>query len=56
LERIKAATQITDRIEEAVRAALPNLEVTVHIEPIEDQAAWVDSALVLLETDKETRR
>jgi cation diffusion facilitator family transporter len=36
-------------IEQAVRAALPGAEVTVHIEPIEEQGSWEDSALVPLE-------
>jgi cation diffusion facilitator family transporter len=46
---VKRAHAITAKIEEAVRAALPGIEVTVHIEPIEEKAAWEDSALLLLE-------
>jgi cation diffusion facilitator family transporter len=46
---VRRAHQITERIEEAIRAAFPSMEVTVHIEPIEDQSAWEDSALVPLE-------
>jgi len=38
-----------DRIEDALRAQLPGLEVTVHIEPIENPGSWHDSALVPLE-------
>ncbi|CAN5233745.1 cation diffusion facilitator family transporter [soil metagenome] len=33
-------------IEDAIRAVAPGLEVTVHIEPIEDLAAWEDSQLL----------
>jgi hypothetical protein len=40
---------LTARVEDAVRAALPGIEVTVHIEPIEEKAAWEDSALVPIE-------
>jgi cation diffusion facilitator family transporter len=46
---VKQAHEVTNRIEEAVRAALPEMEVTVHIEPIEEPEAWEDSALVPLE-------
>jgi Dimerisation domain of Zinc Transporter len=41
----KAHTFASD-IEEAIRAVAPEVEVTVHIEPIEDQAAWEDSQLL----------
>jgi cation diffusion facilitator family transporter len=46
---VQRAHALTGRIEGAVRAALPGVEVTVHIEPIEEQAAWEDSALLPLE-------
>jgi cation diffusion facilitator family transporter len=46
---VQEAHAVSDTIEDAVRAALPELEVTVHIEPIEERAAWQDSALVELE-------
>jgi cation diffusion facilitator family transporter len=46
---VKQAHEVTLRIEEAVRAVFPDLEVTVHVEPIEERAAWEDSALVPLE-------
>ncbi len=46
---VRRAHEITERIEEAVRAALPDMEVTVHVEPIEERAAYEDSALVPLE-------
>ena len=34
------AHAIGSDIEEAIRAVAPGLEVTVHIEPLEDRAAW----------------
>jgi cation diffusion facilitator family transporter len=46
---VRRAHEITVQIEEAIRAALPDTEVTVHVEPIEDRAAYEDSALVPLE-------
>jgi cation diffusion facilitator family transporter len=46
---VSRAHALTGQVEEAVRAALPGVEVTVHVEPIEDRAAWEDSALVPLE-------
>ncbi len=46
---VRRAHEFTARIEDAVRAALPGIEVTVHIEPIEDRASWEDSELVPLE-------
>ncbi len=39
----------TGRVEEAVRLALPGLEVTVHVEPIEAPEAHADSALLAVE-------
>ena len=46
---VRQAHDVGTRIEEAVEAALPGLEVTIHIEPIEEQSAWQDSALLPLE-------
>jgi cation diffusion facilitator family transporter len=46
---VRRAHELTAGIEEAIRAALPGIEVTVHIEPIEDRSAWEDSELVPLE-------
>jgi cation diffusion facilitator family transporter len=46
---VAEAHALTGRIEAALREALPGLEVTVHIEPIEERAAWEDSALLPLE-------
>jgi cation diffusion facilitator family transporter len=46
---VQEAHGITGTIEDAVRTVLPEVEVTVHIEPIEDSTAWGDSALLPLE-------
>jgi cation diffusion facilitator family transporter len=42
----------TDLIESALRQVLPYVEVTVHIEPIEDSRAWEDSELLKVETPR----
>ncbi|HWG47867.1 MAG TPA: cation diffusion facilitator family transporter [Gemmataceae bacterium] len=52
---VQQAHTLTGEIEEAVRGVLPELEVTVHIEPIEDTAAWRDSALLPLERARRER-
>lgn len=46
---VKKAHDFTELVEEAVRRALPGAEVTVHIEPIEAESAWHDSALLAIE-------
>jgi cation diffusion facilitator family transporter len=46
---VRRAHEITEQVEAAIRAALPDTEVTIHVEPIEDRAAYEDSALVPLE-------
>ncbi len=46
---VQQAHALTGEIEAAVGAALEGVEVTVHVEPIEERAAWEDSALVPLE-------
>lgn len=46
---VKEAHDSGESIEDALRSAFPGVEVSVHIEPIEEQAAWEDSALVPLE-------
>jgi len=47
---VSVAHKLTGQIEEAVRQALSGgVEVTVHIEPIEDEEAWNDSALIEME-------
>jgi cation diffusion facilitator family transporter len=46
---VREAHAVGDRVEEAIRAALPGIEVTVHVEPIEEQASYQDSALLAIE-------
>jgi cation diffusion facilitator family transporter len=53
---VRRAHDLVNRIEDAVRAALPNMEVTVHIEPVEEPGAWQDSALLGLERAEAERR
>ncbi len=52
---VQEAHTLTGRIEESVRGALPEVEVTVHIEPIEDRSSWRDSALLPLEEARRAR-
>lgn len=51
---VRRAHEITGEIENALQEALPGAEITVHVEPIEDRAAWEDSALLPIE--EEARR
>ncbi len=59
---VHEAHEVATRIEQAVRLAIPGMEVTVHIEPIEEEAAWRDSAMLRVEAEAaaeanhETRR
>ena len=46
---MKYAHSLTEVIEKAVKATLPNMETTVHIEPIEEPASYLDSALLSVE-------
>jgi cation diffusion facilitator family transporter len=46
---VKRGHDLGERLEAAVRAALPGLELTLHIEPIEAQASWTDSELLGVE-------
>jgi cation diffusion facilitator family transporter len=49
---VQDAHDVTERVERAVKTAFPGTEVTVHIEPIEEPAAWEDSELVPLEPNE----
>jgi cation diffusion facilitator family transporter len=53
---VHEAHALAERIEEAVQAALPGVEVAVHIEPIEERQAWEDSALLPLEQQGRLQR
>jgi cation diffusion facilitator family transporter len=46
---VQRAHDLTGKIEDAICAALPGIEVAVHIEPIEERAAWEDSELLPIE-------
>jgi cation diffusion facilitator family transporter len=46
---VREAHHRTGMVEEAVRRALPGLEVTVHIEPIEEPEAHADSEMLAVE-------
>jgi cation diffusion facilitator family transporter len=48
---VRRAHEIGDRIEQAIRNVFPGIEVTIHIEPIEEQTAYEDSALLPLERE-----
>jgi divalent metal cation (Fe/Co/Zn/Cd) transporter len=49
---VRDAHDVANRIEQAVRLALPGLEVTVHVEPIEEEASWRDSAMLRVEAEE----
>jgi cation diffusion facilitator family transporter len=42
---VRAAHEFAEAIESAVREALPSVQLTIHIEPIEEQASWADNVL-----------
>jgi cation diffusion facilitator family transporter len=46
---VRRAHDLANRVEKAVCAAVPGIEVTIHIEPIEERASWEDSALLDIE-------
>lgn len=52
---VKKAHDLTGRVEESIKNSLPGIEVTIHIEPIEEPAAWQDSALLPLENRGEEK-
>jgi cation diffusion facilitator family transporter len=46
---VQRAHDVSTRLEHAVESTIPSAETTVHVEPIEEPAAWQDSALLPLE-------
>jgi cation diffusion facilitator family transporter len=46
---VSAAHALIQRIEQAIHDVLPDCEITVHAEPIEERASWEDSALLPVE-------
>src|SRR5262245_10035779 len=53
---VKEAHVLMGKIEAAVEVALPGIEVTVHVEPIEDRTSYEDSALLSLEQQARLKR
>jgi cation diffusion facilitator family transporter len=53
---VQEAHALASRIETAIQAALPGIEVAIHIEPVEERQAWEDSALLPLEQRDRLRR
>ncbi len=53
---VKQAHELSHHITDALMAAMPGLEVTVHIEPIESCSAWQDSALLPIEQQQRLER
>lgn len=51
---VRQAHAHADRVENAIQQALPDAEVTIHIEPVEDEASWHDSALIDVELRNES--
>lgn len=50
-QSVRRAHKRSGEMERAIGHALPGVETVVHIEPIEERAAWEDSPLVRLERD-----
>src|SRR5262249_38148519 len=46
---VRDAHDLAEAIEAAVREAQPRVELTIHIEPIEEQASWMDNELAAFE-------
>jgi cation diffusion facilitator family transporter len=53
---VSEAHDVANRIEDAVRNAVPGLEVTVHIEPIEEESAYRDSAMLKVEAEETAKQ
>jgi cation diffusion facilitator family transporter len=52
---VRQAHDRAEQIEAALREEMPTLEVTIHLEPIEEPAAWEDSALLGVEKASDVR-
>jgi cation diffusion facilitator family transporter len=48
---VREGHDLVERIEAAIGATVPNLEVTIHIEPIEEEASYRDNALAGFERE-----
>ena len=49
---VKQAHDLGERIEQAVRTAMPGLDITLHSEPIEAPVSWEDSELLRIEREQ----
>lgn len=49
---VRKAHDLSGAVEQAVSQVLPGIEVTIHIEPIEEKASWEDSALLPIEREQ----
>jgi cation diffusion facilitator family transporter len=45
---VREAHRLAERIEKAIARVVPGTETTIHFEPVEEPAAWQDTAKVLL--------
>lgn len=50
-EDVRSAHRLASELERSVDAILPGVETTVHIEPLEEDASWSDSALLRVERE-----
>ncbi|TXG81450.1 MAG: cation transporter [Thermomicrobiales bacterium] len=48
-QRVRDAHQLSKRIETAIASTYPGTETVIHIEPVEDPDAWLDSDLIDIE-------
>ncbi len=51
---VRKAHELADRIEKHVRLGMAGLEITIHIEPIDEAGSWTDSAMLHIESKDET--
>ena len=49
-ESVRDAHQLSKRIEAAIAETFPGTETVIHIEPVEDPDAWLDSDLIEIES------
>jgi cation diffusion facilitator family transporter len=48
-ERVRDAHLLTKRVEDAIARVYPGTETVIHVEPLEDPDAWLDSDLIMIE-------
>ncbi len=49
VQRVRDAHQLSKQIEGSIDATFPGTETVIHIEPVEDPDAWLDSELIVIE-------